>query len=351
MFFTAVGVVIASTTGYIAFRFFLSTQTKKKLLLYVNEQGLFPVMYWVYTTRIGYHLHKKSFATPRTPHSTVDNVYNKSGVMVRILAMLGDNYCYVIVDTATHQAAAVDPGDPHALLQWLSENDEVKLTHLLITHKHWDHAGGVYVLKEKHPELVVVGRLGENVPMSSHSIRQNSEVFSVGNLEFRSFDTPCHTRHHVIFSCPQASALFTGDTFFSGGVGKFFEGDAAQMYRNVELINTFPSDTQIFGGHEYTLDNLVFSCWLEPANMAAMEMLKFCQTRRKDGVCTVPTTLASERQYNPFLRYKEMSVVESVEEKRKAHNLPSLEQYGESPNPIQTLAAMRLLKDRALHKQ
>lgn len=164
---------------------------------------------------------------------------------VQILPALSDNYMYLIIDEATGEAGIVDPVEPDAVLRAV-EQEKVKLTSVLTTHHHWDHAGGNEKLLQMRPGLNVFGG-DERIGALSQMVHHGDE-FKVGSLNIKCLSTPCHTKGHICYYVTDAEgtsqAVFTGDTLFLGGCGRFFEGDGAQMNEalNVKLAQ-LPEDT------------------------------------------------------------------------------------------------------------
>ena len=251
---------------------------------------------------------------------------------VKILPALHDNYMYLIVDKATKEAAIVDPVEPKTVLQAVQEHG-VKLTTVLTTHHHWDHAGGNEELVKQHPGLQVYGgddRIGALTNKIGHDAK-----FNIGNLNVQCLFTPCHTTGHICYFVTATedsnnSAVFTGDTLFLGGCGRFFEGTAEQMYKAlITILSALPDYTKVFCGHEYSLQNLKFASHVEPENEEVKKKIEWSQQRREEGLPTVPSTIAEEKLYNPFMR-----VTETPVQKHAGKN-----------DPIETMRAIRAEKD------
>lgn len=177
-----------------------------------------------------------------------------SSINVKILPALSDNFMYLITDTATKEAAIVDPVDPESVIAAV-QTEGVKLLKVLTTHHHWDHAGGNEKLVSlfKDNKLDVFGgdqRIGALTNQVKHG-----DKLKIGNLDVLCLHTPCHTSGHICYYVEAPSgekAVFTGDTLFLGGCGRFFEGTAEQMYSAlVEKLGGLPDETKVFCGHEY----------------------------------------------------------------------------------------------------
>ncbi|OAD77444.1 hypothetical protein PHYBLDRAFT_60577 [Phycomyces blakesleeanus NRRL 1555(-)] len=224
---------------------------------------------------------------------------------------LENNYSYILIDEKTKEAAVIDPMEPIKILNVISQTG-AKLSSVFTTHHHWDHAGGnielvgKYFLSKK-PGLAVYGA-DARIPEINY-VCKDREEFKLGSLDITPLHTPCHTKGHVCYyvvdPATNEKAVFTGDTLFVAGIGKFFEGDARDMYRILfHVINKLPDDTWIYCGHEYTRDNLKFALTIEPQNEALQAKWAWCQ----DKPITVPSTIGQEKMYNPFLRVNEQSL-------------------------------------------
>lgn len=216
------------------------------------------------------------------------------------ISSLSDNYSYLIIEKKTNKAAVVDPADVISVQETLDQY-KPDLTHILTTHKHWDHAGGNTEFKEKYPDLIVVGGKNEQVQAQTFSVTTGDSVTVGDNMKFEVYEVPCHTTGHVLYK--MGNVLFTGDTLFTAGCGKFFEGTAEQMYHNLyDIILSFSPSTLMYCGHEYSTSNLEFAQWLEPNNQAIKDKLTWCLAQRGEKYTCQPTSLKEEREYNPFLR-------------------------------------------------
>ncbi|XP_064479008.1 hydroxyacylglutathione hydrolase, mitochondrial-like isoform X2 [Ornithodoros turicata] len=250
-------------------------------------------------------------------------------MQVKVLSALQDNYMYLIVDPNTKEAAVVDPVEPNKVMEQV-QSMKANLTTVLTTHHHWDHSGGNEKLVSMVPSLKVLG--GDNrVPRINVHV-QDGQEFSIGQMKVKCLLTPCHTSGHVCYFFPEAEppAVFTGDTLFIAGCGKFFEGTADQMYRAlVEKLATLPDSTRVYCGHEYTVNNLKYAAKVEPNNEAIAAKMAWAEKMRENNEPTVPSTIAEEKTYNPFMRVNQ----DSVHEHAKLHD------------PISTMAFLRKEKD------
>ncbi|CEP16910.1 hypothetical protein [Parasitella parasitica] len=222
------------------------------------------------------------------------------------ISVLEDNYSYILIDDKTKEAAVIDPVEPIKILNVISQTGS-KLTSVFTTHHHWDHAGGNIELIAKKPGLAVYGA-DARIPEINY-VCKDREEFKLGSLAVTPLHTPCHTKGHVCYYVTDPAtgdkAVFTGDTLFIGGVGKFFEGDARDMYRILfHVLTKLPDETWIYCGHEYTKTNLKFALTVDPKNDALVAKWNWCQ----DKLITVPSTIGQEKLYNPFLRVNDQSL-------------------------------------------
>lgn len=235
---------------------------------------------------------------------------------VKILPALDDNYMYLIIDETTKVAAVVDPVEPRKVLKAVADEGDVTLTSVLTTHHHWDHAGGNAELVQLQTGLKVYG--GDINTGALTKQVEHAEEISIGSLLVTCLLTPCHTRGHTCYYVVDKQkggppAVFTGDTLFSAGCGKFFEGTAEQMYTAlVKILGSLPDDTLVYCGHEYTANNLLYAEHVEPANTAVLERLEWAKGKKKAKEPTVPSTIGEEKLFNPFMRVDEASVQEHV---------------------------------------
>lgn len=166
---------------------------------------------------------------------------------------------------------------------------------------------------QKISDLIVVG--GDNRIDGINKLVKDGDSFNVGSICVHVYFTPCHTKGHVLYFVKDNSppVLFTGDTLFIGGCGRFFEGTAEQMdYALNKVIKSLPLDTEIYCGHEYTVANLKFAKSIEPNNESVLKKLEWAQEQREKGLSTIPSTLKEELEYNPFMRVNEPDVKQRV---------------------------------------
>lgn len=218
-----------------------------------------------------------------------------------------DNYIWVLTDEE-NKCVIVDPGEANPILNAITEHHWQPVA-ILLTHHHADHVGGVRQLKEHYPSLAVYGPQEIKIPEIFQFVKEGDKLELLGH-EFSVIATPGHTLGHVsYFSYPY---LFCGDTMFSGGCGRLFEGTADQMYQSFERLNQLPPETLICCAHEYTESNIIFALSLLPDDDQINKFYNKVKILRAKGQSTLPSTLANERQVNIFLRTKDPDLQRKV---------------------------------------
>lgn len=219
------------------------------------------------------------------------------------LPAFNDNYIWMLHNGA--QALVVDPGDATPVLHAL-QTHALQLAAILVTHHHGDHCGGIATLKAQ-TGATVYGTGAENIDGIDHPLC-GGEPLQILGLQVQVLAVPGHTRAHVAYWLPlhevagATPVLFCGDTLFSAGCGRLFEGTPAQMYQSLQTLATLPDTTRVCCAHEYTLANLRFAQAVEPDNLHIAEHTRQCLRLRQAGHPTLPSTLGQEKQINPYLR-------------------------------------------------
>ena len=222
-----------------------------------------------------------------------------------------DNYIWVVRGTSTRMAVLVDPGDATPVLDALPHLDLTPAA-ILCTHHHGDHVGGIAELLRHFPGLPIYGPAHEPIENIRHSLADGDRVDLPDlGLNFRVLEVPGHTRGHIAYY--GHGWLFCGDTLFSAGCGRLFEGTAEQMHASLARLAALPADTLVFCAHEYTLANLRFALTVEPDNAATLAYRREAEALRARNESTIPSTLARELKINPFLRSSEPDVRQAAE--------------------------------------
>ncbi len=226
------------------------------------------------------------------------------------LPALSDNYIWLLHDG--QQALVVDPGDAQPVFDAL-EREGLQLQAILVTHHHADHVGGVDALRNATGARVY-GPARERIPEPLTRLSQGDTVDTLG-LRFDVIDVPGHTAGHIAYYCADmdgAPLLFCGDTLFSAGCGRLFEGTPAQMLDSLDRLAALPGNTRVCCTHEYTLSNLKFARAVEPGNADLIHYARQCEALRADHQPTLPSTLAQELKINPFLRTRQATVIDAA---------------------------------------
>lgn len=265
-------------------------------------------------------------ATSRASSATT----NSLGVIT--VPAFKDNYVWIVHDG--FHAAVIDPGDAAPVIAAL-EAHSLRLTAILLTHHHADHVGGVPALCERY-RVPVYGPRNERIAGITQALSEGDRVaLAKPAIELSVLDVPGHTAGHIAYVATAQHWLFCGDTLFAGGCGRLFEGTPAQMHDSLGKLAALPEDTLIYCAHEYTLSNLRFAREAEPGNAIIEQRLVHEQQRRDDGYPTVPSTVAIEKETNPFLRTGEKKIIGRLQ----ALGRLKLE------DPVSVLAALREWKN------
>ena len=220
---------------------------------------------------------------------------------IQIIPCLQDNYSYLIIDEENNIACVVDPSEADPIIEYL-ENTQIKLKFILNTHHHYDHVGGNQKLKEKYGASVI-GYKGDKERIPGIDILVNDqETWMHKNFEAKIIHTPGHTLGHICFYFYKNESVFTGDTLFSLGCGKVFEGTYAQMFNSLIKLKKLPTNTKVFCGHEYTLQNSKFCIVHNDDNKNLKTKINDIKIKLKAGLSTIPSTIKDELECNIFLR-------------------------------------------------
>lgn len=227
------------------------------------------------------------------------------------LPVLNDNYIYLLHDPDSAETAVVDPALAQPVLNTLAEKGW-QLNYIFNTHHHWDHVDGNLELKNHTDCKIIASEYDRNrIPGIDITVNHGDKI-KLGTETLEIIATPGHTIGHIAYYCTDSHALFCGDTLFSMGCGRLFEGTAEQMWQSLQLLQALPDCTRIYCAHEYTLANGNFAMSIETDNPALQQRLAEVSQLRAKNQATVPSTLAQELATNPFLREKSVSVQQSL---------------------------------------
>ena len=220
---------------------------------------------------------------------------------INIIPCLQDNYSYIIQDTSTDTIGIVDPSEFEPVDNFIKKKFN-KIHYILNTHHHFDHVGGNLELKKKY-NCRIVGSIKDEKRIPGIDIKlQHNDIFKFGSIDFRIILVPGHTIGHICFFSNKEKIIFTGDTLFSLGCGRVFEGTYSQMLKSINEIKNLPEDTNIYCGHEYTKKNLDFCSEIEFDNHLLKEKKRWVDLRISKKEPTIPISIKEELSTNIFLR-------------------------------------------------
>jgi len=250
---------------------------------------------------------------------------------IKPIKALSDNYIWLV--TTNEGSIVIDPGESKQIIDLIKSN-KIDLEGILITHHHYDHTNGIEEIL-KYKKVEVYGPKN-NVNSVTKRVKQN-DVFNLIGLKFEVIETPGHTLDHIAFYCFEdgKSILFCGDTLFSGGCGRLFEGTPLQMFDSLNKFSNLPIETKVYCTHEYTLSNLTFALEVEPDNVDLKKYFEKVSSLRESNLMSLPSSINLENRINPFLRTSIDQVKENAENYANKQNL----------QPVEVLAAIRDWKD------
>ena len=224
---------------------------------------------------------------------------------IEIIPCLQDNYSYLIIDDSNNSSCVVDPSEAKPIINYL-KNKNIKLKYILNTHHHFDHIGGNKDLKEKFGSIIVGFKGDANRIPEMDVLLEDEQIWKAENFVAKIMHIPGHTTGHIGFHFFQEKLVFTGDTLFSLGCGRIFEGTYEEMYESLNKIKCLPQDTKVYCGHEYTLNNLKFCIQYNSENQNLKKKAEIIKKRIKSGLPTIPSTIKDEIECNIFLRANDL---------------------------------------------
>ena len=238
---------------------------------------------------------------------------------IEIISCLNDNYSYLIHDNQSNTVAIIDPSEFAPCDKIISKKYK-KLDYILNTHHHYDHVGGNKELKKKYNSKILGFKSDEKRIPNIDKLLEDNEEFNIGSIKFTTLFIPGHTAGHIAFYSKTEKVIFTGDTLFSMGCGRVFEGTYSQMFNSLNRIKDLPEDTKIYCGHEYTQKNIEFCIKYNPNNDLLKKTKNTIEEKLKNGEPSIPSTLLKEKQMNIFLRTDDLDV-KNILNLKKASNL------------------------------
>ena len=239
-------------------------------------------------------------------------------ILIEQIPVLNDNYIYIVVDKLTKKTACVDPAISKKVIDFLEKKNLV-LDFILNTHHHFDHIGGNLELKKKYNCKIIGNRKDATRIPGIDILLSEGDKMSIGRTSFKVLEVSGHTEGHISFYFEKDSALFCGDTLFSLGCGRLFEGSPKQMVDSLNKIRSLPDKTKIYCAHEYTEANSRFAEYLSPKDKLLSKKIKEIKQKRLNSIPTVPSLLIDEKNFNPFLKYDDKKFVESIGLEFKTH--------------------------------
>ena len=224
---------------------------------------------------------------------------------VEIIKCLQDNYSYIIIDKKHNHACVIDPSESEPVINFI-ESKNIKLKFILNTHHHHDHVDGNNDLKKKYGANVVGFKNDKQRIPSIDILLEDNQIWKGENFEAKIIHIPGHTSGHICFYFIKEKIVFTGDTLFSLGCGRIFEGTYEQMYNSLNKLKKLPADTKIYCGHEYTLKNSLFCSKYDKNNKNLEKKIFEINNKLKKNLPTIPSTIEEELACNIFLRAKNL---------------------------------------------
>jgi len=230
---------------------------------------------------------------------------------IKIISCLQDNYSHIIIDEKNKKTCVIDPSESKPIINFLEKNN-LKLNYILNTHHHYDHVGGNIELKKKYNSKVIGYEGDKNRIPEIDICLKDKEIWKNENFEAKIFHIPGHTLGHICFYFFSEKILFTGDTLFSLGCGKIFEGTYEMMFKSLNIFKNFPPETKVYCGHEYTLQNSKFCLKYDRNNLNLKKKIDSINNKLKNNLPTISSTLKDEFECNIFLRSNNNDIKNSL---------------------------------------
>jgi len=244
-----------------------------------------------------------------------------------------DNYAYLLIDESSKTAAAIDPYDV-AKVTAVAEEQGVNIVAAITTHHHPDHAGGNKEFAAKFPTAPIYGG-SKNVLALTHLVKDKDELKVGDHIQVKCLSTPCHTQDSICYYVTDTSSndhpggIFTGDTLFIAGCGRFFEGTGSEMVTALDYLGTLPDTTLVYNGHEYTQDSLAFGKHVDPANTGLANLEEIV---KNNATRTGITTIGNEKEWNVFMRLDSVAVRKALSASDKTSKSTLMDMLREKKN-------------------
>ena len=236
---------------------------------------------------------------------------------IEIIKCLNDNYSYLIFEEGTNTVSIIDPAEFMPCDKVIQKYK--KLDYILNTHHHADHVDGNIELKKKYNSKIMGFEDDKNRIPGIDILLKNNQNQKIGNLDFKTIFIPGHTKGHVAFYFKNEKIVFTGDTLFSLGCGRVFEGTNLDMFNSLNKLKILPTETKVYCGHEYTKSNLNFCLKYDLNNSLLKKKSIEINSKIKSGLPTIPTTIGEELKTNIFLRYDDNDIKQVLNLKDSSH--------------------------------
>ena len=224
---------------------------------------------------------------------------------VEIIKCLQDNYSYLLINEKNNNACVIDPSEAKPIIDFI-EKKNINLKFILNTHHHYDHVGGNVELKQKYQVKILGFKNDKHRIPEIDILLKDNEIWKDGEFESKIFHIPGHTSGHICFYFENDKIVFTGDTLFSLGCGRIFEGTYKEMFESLNKIKSLPEETKVYCGHEYTLNNSKFCIIYDHQNLKLKKKVEILKQKTQDRLPTIPSTIKDELECNIFLRTNDL---------------------------------------------